>query len=647
MKYLNEAQATELHSLVVKAMAELKAPIAANSDLVADLYTGRNPSGSSLILPDGGVALQNMGNLPSQHDAPDTTANLFLSRLRQIVISTTPGHPSFEISALVPGATYQVEAQQRLTDVILKQTNIDKVFERAAFLGPTQNYFGIKLIPDPDADHILDRLSFEAIESSQCGYEPFARRFTWHSYQMQYGKLPQEWQPPAQKGDPDMKPWDMVSVTEVYHTDLELGPTPSKYKLPMSIFVNLKGELWQRRRKTPSLGTYVATADLPAPVLVIDQYLDAAPNEDIAPAEVVSWIPLMRQIVAVLVQITESIETTNNEVLYDKEAINPETMQLVRDAARGAKIYIPVNVNDVERGVNSTMRPVERNSVIPDYLRALSTFISLFDDVTGVSPMERGAATNPEKSATEAARLSAAGDRRNQDRMRVLARMWGKIAELTFRWQGLLYGASMEVVTAPGMTKNIPVPDAETARFAFGVNVAEMQNKSRALQLETLMTAHTLLVNDATNLQDPNALRMVAESRRRLLNGLGWIDVELYSPEVFGETGPMERYTRLLETGQPMPVYADDKHDAYIPAYMKLVERAQATANPDIPVAALMLAIQEHATHMQKQQEALAAQAGSQPATVPGVGPGGGIDNQVAADVGAGQAPQQTPQTVA
>ena len=642
MPKLKEDQSSALKDLVEKAMRDVRPNITANQDIIADLYTGRDPGGTEYKLPSEGVPWNEIPDLTGGHyNAPDTTANLFLSRLRQIVVSTTPGRPNFEISPLVPGAVHLTETQQTLTDVLLRQTNIQEVFERAAFLGPTQNYFGIKLLPDPNNADVLRRLRFEAIESEFCGYEPHQRRFSWHTYNKQWGDLPKSQRPVIKPGMRKMEDWDMVSVTEVFHEGLSMG---KQYKYPMSTFVNLEGKIWERRRKTPRLGDYVGTEALPAPVLIIDRYLDSAPREDIPPAEVSSWVPLMRQIVQVLVQIVREINSTNSEILYDADAIPMDIIDHVRRVQGGKKIYIPVNVNDAQRGVNSTMRPVERNTPLGDYIATLRMLLGLFDDVTGVGPLDRGAPANPEKSATEAAQLAGAADRRNQDRMRVLARMWGRVAELMFDWQETLYGSTIEIPTALGITRNYNIPSAETARFAFQVDVAELSNKSRAQQMNTLMTAHTLLVNDAANLQDPNALRMVGESRRRLLKALGWIDVDLYDTSIMGETGPLERYTEMLETGNTIPVYADDNHEAYIAAYLRIAERALATQNPDVPIAMLQLAVEEHQNYLQEQQMQVSPAGPQSP--VPGVNATGQADNQVAAQMAAGLTPEQTPQTV-
>lgn len=162
--------------------------------------------------------------------------------------------------------------------------------------------------------------------------------------------------------------------------------------------------------------------------------------------------------------------------------------------------------------------------------------------------------------------------------------------------------------------------------------------------MNTLMTAHTLLVNDAANLQDPNALRMVGESRRRLLKALGWIDVDLYDTSITGETGPLERYTEMLETGNTIPVYADDNHEVYIAAYLRIAERALSTQNPDVPISMLQLAIEEHQMYLQEQQNQVSPAGAQSP--VPGVNAMGQADNQVAAQMAAGMTPEQTPQTV-
>jgi hypothetical protein len=111
-----------------------------------------------------------------------------------------------------------------------------------------------------------------------------------------------------------------------------------------------------------------------------------------------------------------------------------------------------------------------------------------------------------------------------------------------------------------------------------------------------------------------------------------------------GETGPLDRYIDALETGNAIPVYQDDNHEVYLAAYIRIAERGAALQNPDVPIAMLQLAVEEHQLYFQQQQQQV-QQAGPQ-APVPGVGATGQVDNQVAAQMAAGMTPEQTPQTV-
>ena len=124
----------------------------------------------------------------------------------------------------------------------------------------------------------------------------------------------------------------------------------------------------------------------------------------------------MRMIVQTLVQIEREIRTTNNTILFDKNAISPKHIEFVQNAVPGARIFVPVDPDDAVRGVNATMRPVEQASELDKYLSALGTYLRLFDDVTGVSPGDRGMPTGGRRSAHEAAAITEAAGKRTQDR---------------------------------------------------------------------------------------------------------------------------------------------------------------------------------------------------------------------------------------
>ena len=103
----------------------------------------------------------------------------------------------------------------------------------------------------------------------------------------------------------------------------------------------------------------------------------------------------MRMIVQTLVQIDREVRTSNNTILYDKNAISDDAIQAARNVSPGGTVFIGVDADDNTRGVNATMRPVEQSTVLNEYLAALQTYMRLFDDVTGVSPSDRGHGIQP------------------------------------------------------------------------------------------------------------------------------------------------------------------------------------------------------------------------------------------------------------
>ena len=84
---LNEDAVKALSDLVVNSMAEVRRPLDGSEKLIADIYTGRDPLGglANIRLPDQGLPFSAF-NEPLEIGSwrpPETTANLFLSRLRQ------------------------------------------------------------------------------------------------------------------------------------------------------------------------------------------------------------------------------------------------------------------------------------------------------------------------------------------------------------------------------------------------------------------------------------------------------------------------------------------------------------------------------------------------------------------------------------
>ena len=648
---LEEDAAQELSALIAGAMDKIQEPLKGNERLIADIYTGRDPiGGTGGMLPDQGMPLHMM-NHPTEVGSwrpPETTANLFLSRLRQIVTNLTPGVPSFRVKARVPGSAHLADKQNQLTRIMTDHGHLREAMRRAAFLGMLSPYFGVKVSYDKGEKVPYMRIKYEAIEPGDCGYEPFHRRFSWHAYDMQYSDLPEAWRPDTDSQDPP-KPWSIVRVTEVYHDGFRHGAAPKAFgACPMSIFVKIGSDKDEERALLPhddirdAVGQYQVTEGIPACPLIIGNFLDAAPGEDVPAAEVLSWIPLMRMIVQTLVQIDREIRTLNKTVLYDKNAIDEDALQVVKHVAPGGTVFVGVDPDDSTRGVNATMRPVEQSAVLGEYLAALNTYMQLFDDVTGVHPADRGMPTNPRKSATEAAAITDASGRRNQDRLEVMAMMWTRLAQAGFKYQRKIFGKTVDVPLANGVIRTLHVPDPLTACFSFDIDPVELGHLSNQGDIQSLMQWITVTTNTQQTFAQ-GMPRMTREALRRLGNAMGIEDADLFLDAPVIELGPEERYIRHLQTQQPMPVFEDDQHDMYIAYYSKMQEAAVARGDSEVAIMALRATVDLHRMYAARRQDVINPQQMGE--IIPGIGAGTGeVDNNLQAALATGGVPDAVPQ---
>ena len=646
---LPERTAAKLSALVVAARDALSVPLDGNEKLIADIYTGRDPLGGlGAIIGEQGIAAHRINeplNIGSWRP-PETTANLFLSRLRQIVAGLTPGIPTFRVKARVPGSAHLADKQNQLLRIMTDHGHLREAMRKAAFIGMLSPYFGVKISTDNTEKIPYLRMKYEALEPRDCGYEPFHRRFYWHSYDMQYADLPHSWRPETDAEQPD--PWSIVRVTEVYHEGF-LHDSPEGVRCPMSVFVNVPhadnttpaGNLNNPLRPA-ALGDYVITEPLLACPVVIKSFLDPAPGEDVPASEVLSWIPLMRMIVQTLVQIDREIRTLNKTVLFDKNAISEDALQAVKGVAPGGTVFVGVDVDDAVRGVNATMRPVEQSSVLSEYLGALQTYMRLFDDVTGVSPSERGLAPNPRKSATEAAAITDASSRRNQDRLEVMALMWTRLGQAAFKTQRETFGATVDVPLANGVIRTLHVPDPASACFSFDIDPVELGHLSNQGDIQTLMQWITVTTQTQKTFAQ-GMPRMTREALRRLGNAMGIEDADLFLDAPIIELGPEERYIRHLQTQQPIAVYEDDQHDMYIAYYAKMQEAALLRGDNEFALMELRQVIDIHRDFAARRQDVInPAQMGG---VIPGVGAGPGeVDNNMQAALASGSIPQAVPQ---
>lgn len=631
---LAEGAVKELRSIVEQGTSRLHAPIVGTESLVNDIYTGRDPgSGTTSIsgtrLPFSGLVVD--ADSTRTWRPPETTANLFLSRLRQITTTIAPGKPSFHCRPRVAGAAPQAEDQNTISDFLAQHGDLKGAMRRAGFLGLLSTHFGAKLVIKPKdmAEGPWDRLTYIALGPRECGFDPGHRRALWHTYFKPWGELPPAWRPQ----DLEFEDWEMVRVTEVYHAGFRHGhPDAREYKsCPLSVFVAAESRdesTQDRERSLPDgafdLGEYQGTWNKPACPIVIKSMLEPAPGEDVAPAEVLSWIPLMRKIVQTLVQIDREVRTVNNVILYRKGAFTDEDIDYLRSALPSERVFIAVDSDDSENGVNATMRPVEQATYLSELLATLQQYLALFDDVTGVGPMDRGVPMNPRKSATEAQSITANSNRRNKDRLEVMASMWSELLLAQFKYQREIFGSTIDIPQDRGIVRRLDVPDPAASQFLFDVDPVELGHLSKQGDAETVFNATQLLGNLFAQYQG-SIPKPVREMARRTLVTMGIADADALIDAPTLDVGPQDRFMEsLLNPGKGIPVRPDDQHEMYV-AYYEAQRESLDLAHP--AQIELEQAIMEHNVFIRRAAAARINPA-AQPNVVPGFGPNG-ADNSI------------------
>lgn len=646
---LAEEGIAALQDAVVRAMQRTQEYVSANQERLADIYVGRDPGGT-LYLPDGGIPFDvYMDATRAQHwRVPDTGANLLMSRLQQVFVASTPGRPIFTIEPKTPGAQAVAESQELVTDIVLDGSGTLEAVRRAAWLDPIQNHVGVRLCENSHSRDATDKVKWEVIEATDCGVEPFSRRFKWHGRVCQWGSLPKELRERAialkPPGDANPNPWDAVALTEVFDEAFAIEGDDDKRKgCRVHVFINFAGKFYRdRRAKRPDVGEYLVTHDLYCCPLDVTANLESAPAEDVSPAEAAAWIPILNMIQNVVVQIERECSATNSINVYDADNIPQEIMKAVLTQPPGKRVWVPVSgVGGSPQGISHRMRPIERDSILGELITSLQAYLALLDDVTGVGPQDRGVSINPSKSATEAGVLSASSSRRTAARLRTQSKRWENMARILFEYQKEYFGDYIDV-PLDGVTRKVKIPDPKTCRFAFRISLDEMENLSRRGRLDTLMMTHTVLTRHAATFPNGESM-LVAESLRRLLKSMGWVDADAYTTERRQLGSPEDRYTKMLETGRDYVVSESDDpmpHIAFLGAKMA---EAVATGNDNIPVDKVAQAAQKMLVIL-RQREAQAAVQSANPSTIPGVSAQGTVDNGIAAQLQAGLPPEMSSQ---
>lgn len=590
---LNEEVRNELKDLATRAHTELRRRVENTATDVARLYENDSADLGAQVIrrlhDQGGVPVNELYDPQSTfwqdgiRDHPPVLANLFLSRLLTVVSAMVPGTPTLEVVPRTGAAARMADNQNTISEFATDHGDLQEAMSRAALLGMLQPYFGV-MLETRNAKHPADRVVFKAIEADKCGYEPFLRRFVWRVNLVEWGDIPAEMQARfmADRSPDTVKPWKLMEVIEVYHQGFRHGLEGLKdqetHKCPVSYWLHpIEDSKAYAKRKGLYWGTYCGTQILPDCPLHIDSFLQPAPNEACGPSEVQTWIPPMHQISAVLAAIQHFYETHNNITLYEGGAIQRDQIQQLMEARGGRRVFIEVQPDDASRGVNATMRPVELDSILGELLQTLSTLIQLFDDVTGVTAMDRGVPQNPEKSATEASAITQNSSRRNKARLEVVSRSFGRLARVHHRFQRGIYGKTIEIPTGSGVAQTIIVPDPDFASFAFRVDPVDLEHISRRGQIESYVTFMREATQTLANFRGamPPVIR---ELLRRTGRALGFIDIDLYLQQPSTDLGPQERLLDFLMQGDhraPLSTFPTDDSELFMGYYQSMLEDQQ------------------------------------------------------------------------
>ena len=582
-----------VNNLVNQARERLDQVAFGASTVLNDLFSGREPGNDYLLQ---GYFHPTKVTAPWVH--PEISANLFQTRLREIVVELIPDLPKFQVKAMTGEASSLEEDQNYLSNWGSRQGDLKQCIRDVAMYGPMGTHVGVRIFVDENAP-LHKRFRYKALSHTECGYEPGLRRFVWHCFT---------------EADPK-EPEQSVDVTEVFFPDDDdMGCTMYRFEARSTDYDVVQPKEYD------TLGDFVKKKryDAACPVR-IRSFLTAPPGEDIAPVECMSWVPLIRAIQDTLEAIDREVNSVNNVILFDEQKIAEEEIADIVNNKVGNTIYIPVRSIGVgnDTGVSHVMRPVERRSALAELVGALDKYTAMLDDVIGTSALNRGAPVGPRKSAAEASILSQASSRRTRDRLSVIAELLADIEQAKFTWQQIAYGKEVKVPIGSGLSKVLRVPDPKVALMNFQVDVVELGNLSKQGQIETYAAATSIIGSTLAQFQG-NPPSAVKESLRRYLHSLGADDISKFIEDPVLAGGPKERYIEYLKA--PYAGIAVDPND---PPEPFLLYYTQQMNDPSTSTEARLELNKAIRVYQSRQQEAQAqqAQAGLPTAVPPQGGP--------------------------
>jgi hypothetical protein len=236
----------------------------------------------------------------------------------------------------------------------------------------------------------------------------------------------------------------------------------------------------------------------------------------------------------------------------------------------------------------------------------------MLDDVIGTGPMDRGTPVNPEKSATEARSITVNANKRNKQRLEVVAAAFSELFRVQHAYQRDVFGPTA-IVPVGDRIRTIPVPDPETAAFTFEVDPIDIEHLSRRGEIEGLLAA-IAQTTQTIGVFRGSIPRVIRELLRRYGKAVGIVDSDLMLDAPVLEQGPHDRYMKALQEGTSIQVSPQDDHEAYVAYYEQKV--GEIAANPALGtfggLPALQGAIKEHKLHLSRAQIQQTAPTGNQ-----------------------------------
>lgn len=646
---MSDDAAAQLESLVRSAVTACRAASAPTEDIIADIYAGRDwLSSVEGYVPEQGVPIKEWyGKVRDgkSWNPPQTMANLLQSRLRVVTAGLNPGVPVLHVKPEMLGAVKAADNQEQIFRILMRTSGMEDTMRDYSYSAMVAPYAGVRVWMEKQGPWYT-RFGVERISCRDCGWEPFYRRFRYHKYQRAYEQLPREHQLNLLKAleikEKDVQPWAMVDVMEVYHEGFRAGHVSltKTAKCPKSTWLQLAGD--GEGDSTPAdkgtaaevgIGQYVGTTLVERCPIVIASFLEPADNEDVPPSEVASWLPPLRNITNTLIQVNREVSTSNNIVLYD-ERIEEEHIDTARDAPSSARVFIPIATD--EHGVAQKMRPMEKQNLIQELLLAHNLFMNMFNEVLGVTATNMGIAEQPRKSATEAGAIDRNSSLRNQDRLKIIAKVWEEVAFIFFANQRTVLGTKIEVMLSNSVALEMEVPSLAEAEVSFRVDPVELGHLSKQDEADQLLGWVTIFSNAFLQFQG-SIPRIIRESLRRVAKLMGIENVDAYLEAPVIEKGPEDRYIQALETGEDITVLQDDDHVLFLSYYTAVLDRGMRSDNPlQVRVSALKDAIEEHQRFLDISQQGNNATAGpgNNPSIVPGFSPDGQQNAQIDAASG-------------